>query len=238
MTFTQTDFEIRRADDRGTTEIGWLRGRHSFSFNRYYDPSRISYHSLRVLNDDIIAPGRGFGEHGHEHMEIITWVLDGQLAHADSTGTKGTIKPGDVQVMSAGRGIRHSEMNGSKTQPAHLLQIWIEPDTQDLDPAYDQKNFPAEHRCNGWQLIASPDARDGSMPIHQDAAVSVADLDKDKTLDLVLNEGRYGYLHVATGSVRIGEAELKAGDAATFEGPVRYEIEADENSKLLFFDLP
>jgi len=238
---TQADFEIRRADDRGTTEIGWLHSRHSFSFGRYYDPTRISYRALRVINDDIIAPGGGFGEHGHDHMEIISWMLDGQLTHADSTGPRRTIKPGDVQVMSAGRGIRHSEMNASTTRPAHLIQIWIEPATRDVDPAYDQKNFPAEHRCNDWQLIAnsdaSPDTIHGSMPIHQDAAVRVADLDEDKTLELVLNEGRFGYLHVAYGSIRIGEAELKAGDAATFEGPVRYEVEADENSELLFFDL-
>ncbi len=238
MTHLLTDFEVRRAEDRGTTEIGWLHGRHSFSFNRYYDPNRISYHTLRVLNDDIVAPGKGFGEHGHEHMEIITWVLKGELAHADSTGTRGTIKPGDVQVMSAGRGIRHSEMNASRTNPVHLLQIWIEPDTRDLDPAYAQKSFPADGRANKWQLVASPDQRNDSLLIHQDAALNIADLDEGKQLEIDLLKGRFGYLHVATGSVRFGEHELKAGDALSFAGPSDDVIEAIEHSQVLFFDLP
>ncbi len=238
MTSAQTDFDIRRAEDRGTTEIGWLHGRHSFSFNRYYDPTRISYHTLRVLNDDIVKPGRGFGEHGHEHMEIITWVLEGELAHADSTGTRGTIKPGDVQVMSAGRGIRHSEMNASTTHPVHLLQIWIEPATRDLDPAYAQRSFPADGRANKWQLVASPDQRDGSLLIHQDAALHIADLDEGRQLEVDLFEGRFGYLHVATGSIRIGEHELKAGDAVSFSGPSEDRIEAIETSQVLLFDLP
>ncbi|MCC6907411.1 MAG: pirin family protein [Phycisphaerales bacterium] len=238
MAIAPSEFEVRQAEDRGTTEIGWLHSRHSFSFGRYYDPTRVSYHGLRVLNDDIVAAGQGFGEHGHDNMEIITWVLEGELAHADSTGTRGTLMPGEAQVMTAGRGIRHSEMNGSSAAPAHFIQIWIEPDQRNLEPAYAQKSFPPDRRHNQWQLIASPDERNGSLRIHQDAAVHVADLDEGKRLKIDLVEGRHGYLHVATGCIRFSAAELKAGDAVTFDGPAQLDIEALTNSQVLLFDLP
>ncbi len=237
MTTTQAEFEIRRANDRGTTDLGWLHSRHSFSFGSYRDPNRMSFRSLRVLNDDVVEPDRGFGEHGHDNMEIISWVLEGELAHEDSTGTRGVIRPGDAQVMTAGRGIRHSEMNASPSDPVHFLQIWIEPASRDLEPAYAQTSFAKAERRNRWQLIASRDGREGSIRIQQDALMSVADLEEGGRVDLVLDSNRLGYLHVAFGSARIGGETLSAGDALTLTNPGRLDIEAVEESELLLFDL-
>src|SRR4029078_772614 len=169
-------FEVPPGQKRGTTEIGWLHSRHSFSFGRYYDPQNMGYRSLRVINDDIVEPNSGFGEHGHDNMEIITWVLKGTLRHRDSTGTDGVIRPGEVQTMTAGRGIRHSEINPSSSEAVHLLQIWIEPSQQNLTRAYAQKAFDKSGRDSKWQVLASPDSRDGSLVIHQDAILSVAEL--------------------------------------------------------------
>jgi redox-sensitive bicupin YhaK (pirin superfamily) len=229
--------QIRRANDRGTTEIGWLHSRHSFSFGRYYDPQNMGYRSLRVINDDVVEPNSGFGEHGHDNMEIITWVLKGTLRHRDSTGTDGVIRPGEVQTMTAGRGIRHSEMNPSAFEAVHLLQIWIEPRALNLTPSYSQKAFAEEGRANRWQLLVSPDARDESLQIHQDAALSVAELAAGKQLELALDNNRHGYVHVAFGNVRTGDSTLTSGDAITLSGPAALEIVANEKSQLLFFDL-
>jgi redox-sensitive bicupin YhaK (pirin superfamily) len=237
MVTAKNSFTIRRAEDRGKTELRWLHGRHSFSFGRYYDPNNLGYRSLRVINDDIIEPASGFGEHGHDNMEILTWVLEGTLHHRDSTGSDGTLQPGELQAMTAGRGIRHSEVNDSPTERVHLLQIWIEPDTLNLSPAYGQKQFLREGRRGKWQTLASPDGRDGSMRIHQDAVLSVTEWGGGERVALLLDKGRYAYLHVAYGAVTAGEFSLKAGDAVTFSGPERLEFVASEESQLLFFNL-
>ena len=233
----QPSLQVRRGDQRGRTDLDWLHSQHSFSFGRYQDPDQMGFRSLRVLNDDVVEPGGGFGEHGHEDMEIISWVLDGAIAHRDSTGTSGVITPGDVQVMTAGRGIRHSEMNASDTDRSHFLQIWIEPTERGIEPSYDQKFFPKERRQNRWQLVVSQDGRDGSMRIHQDALLRIADLEEGRRLDLIIDSKRHGYLHVAIGSVRIGGETLSAGDAVKLTNVDRLDIDAIEESELLFFDL-
>ncbi len=197
----------------------------------------MGFRSLRVLNDDIVEPGAGFGEHGHSDMEIISWVLEGALEHQDSTGMKGVLRPGDLQVMTAGRGIRHSEMNASTTDRAKFLQIWIEPAAQGIEPSYGQKSFAAVDRQGRWQLVASSDGRDGSMRMHQDAFMRIADLEPGDRIELDLPAFRYGYVHVAFGSVRTGETTLRAGDALTFGGDTQHDFEALKRSQLLFFDL-
>lgn len=230
-------FVLRRAADRGKTEIRWLHSRHSFSFGRYYDPNNLGYRSLRVINDDVILPNSGFGEHGHQDMEILTWVLSGTLRHRDSTGSDGELRPGELQAMTAGRGIRHSEVNDSLTESVHLLQIWIDPNERNLPPAYEQKTFPAEGRQAKWQILASPDGRDHSMVIHQDAVLSVANLNRGESITATLAGHRYGYLHVAFGAVRIGEELLKSGDAVTFAHESPLPISAEDASQLMYFDL-
>ena len=228
---------ILRAQSRGVSDLGWLYSHHSFSFGGYQDPARMGFRALRVLNDDIIQGGSGFSAHGHDNMEIISWVLDGALAHRDSTGTDGVLFPGDAQVMTAGSGIRHSEMNGSTTDPAHFIQIWILPSERNVEPRYDQKTFYAAARTNAWQRIADGKARDGALPIQQDASVSVADLDPGASLTFDVPEGRFGYLHVATGVVRVGEETLHAGDALELSDPATLEMEGVESAQLLAFDL-
>ncbi|MEO1128477.1 MAG: pirin family protein [Planctomycetota bacterium] len=231
---TQTaNFEVRRGDSRGTTDLGWLKSKHSFSFGQYRDPSRMGYRSLRVLNDDVVAPGSGFGEHGHSDMEIISIVLEGALAHRDSTGTAGVIAPGDVQVMSAGSGIRHSEMNGSETEPVHFLQVWIEPAQAGTVPGYAQQSFDAAGRAGAWQRIGG----DGGMPIGQDAAIDLSDIAAGASIDAGVGAGRFGYLHVATGSVRIDGVDLSAGDAVTFDGGSTLSINGVQDAQILLFDL-
>jgi redox-sensitive bicupin YhaK (pirin superfamily) len=237
MSTATHNFTVRRSEDRGKTEAGWLHGRHSFSFGRYFDPKNLGYRSLRVINDDVIEPASGFGEHGHDNMEIVTWVLEGTLRHRDSTGGDGELRPGELQAMTAGHGIRHSEFNDSPSERVHLLQIWIEPDTQGLQPEYGQKAFPREGRNGHWQTLASPDGRNGSMRIHQDAVLSVADLGSGKGVSLELEINRHAYVHVAFGAVQFGETALKAGDAVTFTGPENLIFTADEESQILFFDL-
>jgi quercetin 2,3-dioxygenase len=237
MSTATHNFTVRRSEDRGKTEAGWLHGRHSFSFGRYFDPKNLGYRSLRVINDDIVEPASGFGEHGHDNMEIVTWVLEGALHHRDSTGGDGELRPGELQAMTAGRGIRHSEFNDSPSERVHLLQIWIEPDTQQLQPAYGQKAFARDGRTGQWQTLASPDGRDGSMRIHQDAILSVTDLSTGKEVSLELGADRHSYVHVAFGTVQVGETTLKAGDAITFAGPESLTFTASEESQILFFDL-
>lgn len=237
MTTTQGEFAIHRSDDRGTTDLGWLHARHSFSFGRYHDPERNSFRSLRVLNDDIIDPGGGFGRHPHENMEIISWMLGGALEHTDSSGQRGVIKPGDVQVMTAGRGIEHSEMNASQTEAANLIQIWIEPAERNLEPTYSQKSFPIEGRRNQWQNVVGPDGGDGALRINQDAILSVAELAEGRRLDVAVSVRRYGYLHIAFGTVRIDKQTLHAGDSITWTGPDGFVVEGLKESQLLFFDL-
>jgi redox-sensitive bicupin YhaK (pirin superfamily) len=190
-----------------------------------------------VINDDIIEPESGFGEHGHDNMEILTWVLEGTLHHRDSTGADGTLRPGELQAMTAGRGIRHSEVNDSPTERVHLLQIWLEPETLNLPPAYGQKQFPRERRRGRWQTLASPDGRDGSMRIHQDATLSVAEIGGGEQVSLSIIANRHAYVHVAFGTVRLGDTTLTSGDAITFGGPEKLTFAASDESQLLFFDL-
>lgn len=200
------------------------------------DPERMGFRSLRVINDDVIKAGRGFGMHPHAEMEILTWVLDGKIRHEDSTGNSGEIVPGDLQLMSAGTGIRHSEFNGLYDATTHLLQIWIEPSVGGIAPGYQQTSFDSAGRADRWQLLASADARDGSLKIHADALVSVADLGSGSTLEASVAGGRHGYVHVAWGTVRVDGREFVGGDAFSFEaGGV--EIEGIEDSELLMFDL-
>lgn len=229
-----------RADDRGRTRLGWLDSAHSFSFGRYIDRSRMGFRSLRVINDDVIAPGGGFGEHPHADMEILTWVLDGALRHGDSLANSEVLVPGELQRMTAGRGIRHSEFNASDTEPAHLLQIWIEPGTAGLEPAYGQRAFPAAGRADRWQLLAAGGSRVGdadALRIHQDASLCVADLGAGASLPFEVDAGRYGYLHIATGSVTIDGRAYAAGDAVSFAGPGALTLIGQESSQVLAFDL-
>ncbi len=224
---------IRRADDRGLTNIDWLHSRHTFSFGDYVDPAHHHYRSLRVINDDVIGAGGGFPTHPHRDMEILTYVMSGQLQHRDSMGNGTVIGPGEWQKMSAGTGIRHSEFNPSETEPVHLLQIWIQPNRKNLTPEYDQKLFPDEAKRNRWTTIASPDGRDGSIRVHQDAVLSAAILD-GSTLNYPLADGRGAWLHVAKGTITVNGNALKEGDAAAVEGE---SIVVNGNGKVLLFDL-
>jgi redox-sensitive bicupin YhaK (pirin superfamily) len=209
--------KILRADDRGSTRIGWLESFHSFSFGEYHDPRRMGFRTLRVLNDDIIAPGAGFGMHPHRDMEILTWLLSGELAHRDSLGHGATLRPGMAQRMTAGRGIRHSESNPSSTTPVHLLQVWILPRERGLSPTYEDRLFPEEGRRGRWQTIASPDGVDGSLVIAQQAWMRVADLDLGDSLELSIPNGTGVWLQVARGAVRVGDEDLASGDALAMD---------------------
>jgi redox-sensitive bicupin YhaK (pirin superfamily) len=204
---------IRKAGARGHFNHGWLDTWHTFSFADYYDPDFMGFRTLRVINDDRVAPGMGFGTHGHRDMEIITLVLSGQLGHRDSMGNGSVITPGEVQRMSAGTGVRHSEMNASETEPVHLLQIWIEPERKGITPGYEQKKFEDGDRTNQLRLVASHDARDGSVKIHQDVSLYSSILDGG-TVTHPFAPGRYGWLHVATGEVELNGQKLTAGDGA------------------------
>jgi hypothetical protein len=239
-TKTPTDLTVIRADSRGRTRLGWLDSAHSFSFGRYHDPARMGFRSLRVINDDVIAPGGGFGEHPHADMEILTWVLDGALRHGDSLANSELLVPGELQRMSAGTGIRHSEFNASETEPARLLQVWIEPDRAGHAPRYDQRAFPAEGRVGCWQALAAGGSRAGggdALRIHQDASLSVADLGPDDALGLTVEPDRFGYVHVAAGSVRIDGGLYHAGDAVSFAGPGTLDLVGQDKAQVLVFDL-
>ena len=228
---------IRPAAERGETNIGWLNSRHTFSFNQYHDPKHMGFRSLRVINDDRVAPGMGFGRHGHRDMEIITWVIAGALEHQDSTGAKAVLRPGTVQRMSAGSGIQHSEYNHSKTEPVHFYQIWIQPSENGIPPRFEDRDFTAEDRKNRWQMITSPDGRDGTPPIQQDAFVSVSDLAPGRKLPVPLAPSRYAWLQVATGAITLNGVNLHAGDGAAISGENELEITGVEQSNLILFDL-
>jgi len=233
-----TPIAIRRAGERGYADHGWLRSFHSFSFADYYDPAHMGFRTLRVINEDRVAPGRGFGTHSHRDMEILSYVLAGELAHRDSMGSSGVIRPGDVQRMSAGTGVSHSEFNNSNQEPVHFLQIWLLPERPGLTPSYEQKHFPVPERRSQLRLIASPGGRDGSVAIHQDAEVRAALLAGGESVTHQLASGRGAWLHVARGSIRVAGETLAAGDAATFEQPGAIEIAAGgEEAELLLFDL-
>lgn len=230
---------IRRANDRGFADHGWLRSFHTFSFAGYHDPAHMGFSALRVINEDRVAAGQGFGRHPHRDMEILSYVLDGALEHKDSMGTGSVIRPGDVQRMSAGTGVAHSEFNASKTDPVHFLQIWILPDRAGHKPGYEQKNFSREERQGKLRLVASPDGRDGSVSIHQDATLRAALLAKGERATYALPAGRNAWVHVARGAVTLNGERLEAGDAAAIEEPGELALEGvDGAGEVLLFDLP
>jgi quercetin 2,3-dioxygenase len=228
---------IRRANERGHADHGWLDTHHTFSFADYYDPAHMGFRALRVINDDTVAPGHGFGAHGHRDMEIISYVLDGALAHKDSMGTGSVIRPGDVQRMSAGSGVRHSEMNGSREESVHFLQIWIVPNARGIEPSYAQKAFSEEDKRDQLRLIASPGGRDGSVSIHADADVYATVLDAGKRVSHELLPGRGAWVHVARGRAKVNGQVLGAGDGASTETSGKVEIEGVDAAEVLLFDL-
>ena len=229
--------EVRRSGERGHANHGWLDSYHSFSFADYHDPRHMGFASLRVINEDVVQPGQGFGTHGHRDMEIITYILEGALEHKDSMGNGSIIRPGDVQRMSAGTGVRHSEFNPSPQELVHLLQIWIEPAVTGIEPGYEEKHFDPASRRGRLRLIASSDARDGSVKIHQDAAVYAALLDGAERVMHALAAGRKAYVHVARGSVTVNGKPLAAGDAAKISGEAAVTIEHGQGAEVLLFDL-
>lgn len=228
---------LRKSSERGYAHRGWLESWHSFSFADYYDPENIRFGSLRVINEDIVQPGTGFDTHGHRDMEILTYVLSGALRHRDSMGHGEDINYGEVQVMSAGAGVQHSEVNPSPDEAVHLLQIWIMPNRQGLTPGYQQKNFPLENKRGCWCLLASPDAVQGSLLIHQDARVFAARLDGKETLDYPLAAGRRAYLHMARGGLQANGYALSAGDALMFTDEAVVALSAAQDAEVLLFDL-
>jgi redox-sensitive bicupin YhaK (pirin superfamily) len=229
---------VRKAGERGHANHGWLDTWHTFSFADYYDASEMGFGALRVINDDKVEPGQGFGMHGHRDMEIITYVLEGALEHKDSMGNGSIIRPGNVQRMSAGTGVRHSEFNPSREERVHLLQIWIEPRITGVRPSYEEKQFGTEDKKGRLRLIASPDGRDGSVTIHQDAYVYAALLDGKDAVAHRLAPGRRAYLHVARGAVKMNGVELKGGDGVKLTEESEIKFSGAKQAELLIFDLP
>jgi redox-sensitive bicupin YhaK (pirin superfamily) len=229
--------QVRRSGERGHADHGWLDSYHSFSFADYHDPQHMGYGPLRVINEDRVQPGQGFGTHGHRDMEIISYVLEGALAHQDSMGTGSTIVPGDVQRMSAGNGVRHSEFNHEKSKVTHFLQIWIEPAVRGIAPSYEQKHFAAAEKRGRLRLIASPDGAEGSVLVHQDARVYAGLFDGAERASHSLAQGRLGYVHVARGTVQANGRKLAAGDALKTDA-AEIRLEGGEQAEVLLFDLP
>src|SRR4051812_45522246 len=230
-------FTIRNAAERGNTRTDWLDSRHTFSFGDYADPRHHHFRSLRVINDDRVAPGTGFGMHPHRDMEILTYVLSGQLEHRDSMGNGEVIRPGEWQKMTAGTGVRHSEFNPSETDPVHLLQIWLFPDRRGLPPGYEQRLFPADEKRGRWRTVASPDGRGDSIVLHQDAVLSASVLGPGETVTYPLAPTRGAWLHVATGAVAVNGRELRAGDAIAVEHEPAIAVVGREDAEVLLFDL-
>ena len=230
--------ELRKSDQRGYADHGWLKSYHSFSFADYYDTRHMGFGPLRVINEDRVAAGMGFGKHGHRDMEIISYVLDGALAHEDSMGNGSAIKPGDVQRMSAGTGVTHSEFNHSKTGTTHFLQIWIMPDVTGIEPSYEEKHFDSESKRGQLRLIGSPDGREGSVVIHQDVTLYAGLFDGVEHAEISIAAGRRCYLHIASGSVAVNGQTLAAGDAAKLTDVSQVRLDKGENAEVLVFDLP
>ena len=228
--------EIRPADARGRTHVSWLDSRHTFSFGEYYDPEHMGFRALRVINDDRIAPGGGFDTHPHRDMEIVTYVLEGALQHRDSLGNGSVIRPGEVQRMSAGTGIRHSEFNASGEEPVHLLQIWLLPAQRGTEPGYEQRSLPASVR-GGLTLIASPDGRDGSVTVRQDVAMYAAQLQPEQTVNHGLAPSRHAWVHLARGRGELNGRPLAAGDGAAVSDERSLAFRSEGSSELLVFDL-
>lgn len=228
---------VRRAFERGHFDHGWLDTYHTFSFSRYHDPRHMGFRSLRVINEDRVAPGKGFGTHPHRNMEIVTYVLEGALQHRDSLGTGSTIRPGELQRMTAGTGITHSEFNPSATDPVHLYQIWLLPERDGLKPSYEQRNFPEQDRNNRLCLVASPGGEDGSLAIQQDARLYLASLDPGREVSHELTADRHAWLQVLRGGVHLGGIKLSAGDGAALSDESALALRADGPSEVLLFDL-
>jgi len=228
---------LRRAEDRGHADHGWLQSAHSFSFAEYMDPAHMGFGPLRVINDDVIAPGRGFGMHGHRDMEIVTYVLRGELAHKDSLGNGASILPGEVQRMSAGKGILHSEFNHALYDSTHLLQIWIQPNQLGLRPGYEQKTFDDASKRGQLRLVAAPDGRDGAVTIHADAALYAGLFDGDEQAELALDPSRKAYVHVARGHIEVNGQKLGPGDALKFEQEPLLKLANGQQAEVLVFDL-
>jgi len=230
---------MRKSADRGVAEFGWLSSRHTFSFGDYYDSTNMGYSVLRVINEDRVRPGEGFGTHGHRDMEIISYVLEGALEHKDSIGTGSVIRPGDVQIMSAGTGIRHSEFNPSKSEPVHFLQIWIIPDREGIAPRYDQKPFPDEEKRGRLRLIGSRDGRDGSIVIHQDVDLFAGILNEGEQTKLPLRKNRRGWLQIVRGEIEVNGNRLTAGDGAAIRDETALTVTGkSKDAEILAFDLP
>ena len=229
--------EIRKSEDRGRADHGWLRSYHTFSFADYSDPENMGFGHLRVINEDRIQPGTGFGTHGHRDMEIISYVLEGALAHKDNMGNGSTIVPGDVQLMSAGKGVLHSEFNHARDEVTHFLQIWIEPNVSGIPPSYEQKRFDAESKRGRLRLVVSPDGRDGSVTIHQDAHLYAGLLDGSDRAVQKLQPGRRAYVHVARGRLTVNGQPLEAGDALKATDTAEIVLQQGEGAEVLLFDL-
>jgi hypothetical protein len=230
--------EVRRSAERGYADHGWLKSFHTFSFADYFDPQQIEFGPLRVINEDRVAPGAGFGTHGHRDMEIISYVLSGGLAHKDSTGTASTIRPGDVQRMSAGRGVQHSEFNASTSEPVHFLQIWIQPNVKGLAPSYEESHFTVQQRRGKLCLIASPDRAEQSLLIHQDARLYAGLFEQAERATLQIAAGRRLYVHVAQGDIKANGTVLAAGDALKLAGVTTLQLSDAHEAEVLVFDLP
>lgn len=228
---------IRPSEERGRTRLDWLDSRHTFSFADYADPKHVHFRDLRVINEDWVDPAAGFGTHPHRDMEIITTMLDGRLAHRDSLGSGSTLSPGEVQVMSAGTGISHSELNASRSETAHLMQIWILPERKGITPHYEQKAFPENERRGRFQPVASPDGREGSLKIHQDVTLLMGSFEEGKGAVYPLAPDRHAWLQVARGAVSVNGVPLKEGDGAALSRESAVEVKAAEDSEVLLFDL-
>ena len=228
---------MRPASDRGASDLGWLDSKHTFSFADYFDPRHMGYGPLRVINDDRVEAGAGFGTHGHSDMEIISYVLEGSLKHEDSMGTGSVIKPGEVQRMSAGTGVLHSEFNGSNAEPVHFLQIWILPEQTGIAPGYEQKEFPAAERSGKWRLVGSPTGEDGSVTIHQDVKLFATLLSEGESVDYDFAAGRKGWIHVCSGNLEVNDTDAGEGDGFAIEGPESIKLTGSSDSEVLLFDM-
>lgn len=237
MAKVATPYLVYPGGDRGQTRIDWLDSRHTFSFGNFYDPQRMGFRSLRVINEDRVIPDAGFGRHSHRDMEIITYVIEGALAHRDSLGSGAVIRPGDAQIMSAGTGITHSEFNGSSTEPVHFLQIWVVPNQKNLPPRYEQKSFPLAERRGQLQLMFDPQGRDGAVTIFQDAQIYAAILESGEEITYELGRDRYGWLQVARGTVQLNGEELNEGDGIQISEQQTLNISTTDSAEFLLFDL-
>ena len=229
---------VRLSHERGFADHGWLKSYHSFSFADYFDPQFVAFGPLRVINEDRVQAGAGFGTHAHRDMEIVSYVLEGELAHKDSMGNGSTIRPGDVQRMSAGRGVRHSEFNPSAEQGVHFLQIWIQPSARNIEPSYEESRFAAEEKRGRLRLIVSPDRAQGSLLIHQDARIYAGLFDAGESAEFTVQPGRWAYVHLARGSLNVNETALSAGDALQVTDASTLRIDHGRDAEVLVFDLP